>query len=104
MCRALRQRGYDALITTTDADGATRLPVPIGHISDWNGVPTLFFPRQWSEALKFSWPLAQWLARHVAEFDVVHVHAVFSHACIAAACASIRRTPRYQKTRLRIGF
>jgi glycosyltransferase involved in cell wall biosynthesis len=50
-------------------------------------VPAIFFSRQWSEAYKYSRPLAQWLAAHVREFDVAHIHAVFSHASLAAAKA-----------------
>src|SRR5262249_30316526 len=33
----------------------------------------------------FSWPLGAWLARHVADFDVVHIHALFSFAAVPAA-------------------
>jgi glycosyltransferase involved in cell wall biosynthesis len=43
-----------------------------------------------SEAFKYSGPLASWLKKHVDEFDVVHVHAVFSHACLAASSACRR--------------
>src|SRR5262249_14372747 len=43
------------------------------------------FRRQWSESLKYSRPLARWLDAQVAAYDVVHVHGVFSHACLAAA-------------------
>jgi glycosyltransferase involved in cell wall biosynthesis len=56
----------------------------------FHDIPTVFFPRQWSEAFKFSFPLARWLESHVSEFEVVHVHAVFSHACLMASRASRR--------------
>src|SRR5207249_3586219 len=39
--------------------------------------------------------LAQWLAANVLKYDVVHVHAVFSHACFAAANACQRRHIAY---------
>ena len=87
MCRALEARGVDVLIATTDADGTGRLDVKIGEQVYFENVPAIFFPRQWSEAFKYSRPLAQWLQSHVAEFDVVHIHAVFSHASLAAAAA-----------------
>ncbi len=87
MVRALQQQGIDVLIATTDADGPGRLPVPLGRVTEYQGVPTIFFSRQWSEAFKFSYPLARWLRRHVADFDVVHIHAVFSHSSLAAAAA-----------------
>jgi len=87
MCRALGSRGIETLIATTDADGGARLAVKTGELVSHEGVPAIFFPRQWSEAFKYSRPLALWLRAHVAEFDVVHIHAVFSHACLAAAGA-----------------
>jgi glycosyltransferase involved in cell wall biosynthesis len=87
MCRALRGRGVETLIATTDADGAGRLSVGLGSPTTYSDVPAVFFRRQWSEAYKYSRPLARWLDAHVREFDVVHVHAVFSHACLAAARA-----------------
>ncbi len=95
MCRALLACDVEPLVATTDADGRGRLPVEHGKVVEYQGVPTLFFPRQWSEALKFSLPLARWLGANVAEFDVVHIHAVFSHACLAAANASRRKGVPY---------
>jgi glycosyltransferase involved in cell wall biosynthesis len=95
MTRALAYQGIDVLIATTDADGPRRVCVPCGSTLVWQGVPTIFFRRQWSEAFKYSGPLAHWLAKHVAEFNVVHVHAVFSHACLAAAFACRRKQVPY---------
>jgi glycosyltransferase involved in cell wall biosynthesis len=90
MCHALKDRGVDQLLLTTDADGADRLDVPIGEPIPWQGVPTLFFHRDFSESFKYSNGLARWLRDRVTDFDVVHVHAVLSHACIAAATACRR--------------
>jgi glycosyltransferase involved in cell wall biosynthesis len=87
---ALPDKGVSVLIATTDADGPRRLPVEIGATLSWQGIPAIFFRRQWSEAFKYSGPLAEWLGDHVADFDVVHVHAVFSHACLAASQACRR--------------
>lgn len=85
MCRASRAYGVDTLIATTDADGEARLAVPHGQQISYETVPAIFFPRQWSEAYKYSHPLAHWLGERTRDFDVVHIHAVFSHACLAAA-------------------
>jgi glycosyltransferase involved in cell wall biosynthesis len=95
MGRALEHRHVGVLIATTDADGPGRLPVRLGEPVDWQGVPAIFFQRQWSEAWKYSRPLARWLDAHVAEFNLVHIHAVFSHACVAAAAACRRRSVPY---------
>jgi glycosyltransferase involved in cell wall biosynthesis len=85
MCRALNKQGVDTIIATTNADGPGRLPVVLGAPHPYNGISTIFFRRQWSEAFKYSKPMARWLDGHVREFDIVHIHAVFSHVCLAAA-------------------
>jgi glycosyltransferase involved in cell wall biosynthesis len=87
MCSALQAQGIEILIATTDADGDGRLPVTLGEKVIYQDIPTIFFTRQWSEALKYSRPLAEWLERNVKNFDLIHIHAVFSHACVAAARA-----------------
>jgi glycosyltransferase involved in cell wall biosynthesis len=85
MCRALRAAGHDPMIATTDADGPDRLPLELETPIEYEGVPVVFFRRVWSESLKYSPRLSRWLAQHISEFDVVHVHALMSHACVAAA-------------------
>ncbi|MCC7007747.1 MAG: glycosyltransferase [Acidobacteria bacterium] len=87
MGRALRTLGWDAQIATTDADGRTRLPVDLGRTVDHHGVPTIFFARALGVGFKWSPALAQWLRQHVTDYDVVHVHAVFSHSSMAAGRA-----------------
>lgn len=95
MARAVFPGSADVLIATTDADGPRHLRVPLESPTDWHGVPTLFFEKQWSEAWKYSRPLARWLDAHAGAFDVAHIHAVFSHACVAAATACRRRRVPY---------
>jgi len=58
MARALPDQGIRVLIATTDADGPQRLPVEAGAMRTWEGIPAIFFRRQWSEAFKYSRPLA----------------------------------------------
>jgi glycosyltransferase involved in cell wall biosynthesis len=94
MCRALAREGVDATIATTDADGTGTLPVPLGVATVYQDTPAIFFRRQWSESFKYSKPLATWLRQNVAAFDLVHIHAVLSHACLAAGRACrIARVP-----------
>ncbi len=85
MCKALRSRGLRTLIVTTDADGRSRLAVRHGMVVPYDDTDVLFFRRQASEAFKISIPLARWLSRHVRDFDIVHIHAVFNHSSLAAA-------------------
>ena len=95
MCRALQAYGIEILIATTNADGSEELSVPLGEKLTYRGVGTIFFARQWSEALKYSRPLALWLEDNVQNFDLAHIHAVFSHACVAAASACRKRRVPY---------
>ncbi len=90
MCRALEAQGVPTLVVTTDADGAGRLDVPLDETTTFAGMRVRFFPCQFSERLKYSGPLGAWVRAHVSEFAAVHVHAVFSHASIAAGRASRR--------------
>jgi glycosyltransferase involved in cell wall biosynthesis len=84
MCRALDARGVGTVIATSDANGPERLPVTRGTEQSYEGVRTIFFPRI-DERFKYSPSLATWLSSNSRRFDVVHIHAVFSHASLAAA-------------------
>ena len=95
ICSHLLPHGVAPVIATTDADGAGVLAVPLGKIEPYQNIPTIFFRRDFSEAFKYSRQLARWLDLHVADFDMVHIHAVFSHACLAAARACHRRGVPY---------
>lgn len=96
MCRALEREGVESLIATTDADGpGGRLPVELGRPVKYEGVSVIFFPRQWSEAFKYSEPLARWLKAHVSDFDLVDIHAIFSHSSLAASWACLKRRIPY---------
>jgi len=86
MCRALKSRGIEVLIATTDVDGRARLPVQTGSEIEYRGVPTIFF-RGLGERFNYSPSLGRWLDTGAAGFAIVHIHAVFSHPCIAAARA-----------------
>src|SRR5262245_62520096 len=95
MCRALAARGIDATIVATDADGPARIQAPLGEPTSWQGVPAIFFRKTFSEAFKYSPSLATWLAQHVRDFEIVHVHGVLSHTCLAAGAACERRRVPY---------
>jgi glycosyltransferase involved in cell wall biosynthesis len=62
---------------------------------DHQGIPTVVFPAEWGQSFKYSKPLAKWLDANVENFDVVHIHAVFNHACIAAASACRKHAVPY---------
>ena len=95
MCSALQAQGIEILIATTNADGNEEMPVALGEKTVYQDIATIFFTRQWSEALKYSRPLARWLESNVKNFDLVHIHAIFSHASVAAAAACRKRRVPY---------
>ncbi|SRR6266545_75845 len=97
MCRALREQGVDLLLATTN-DGSSvenGTELQYGQIGNYKGQPTIFFPSQIGASFKYSRPFAQWLNNNVAKYDLVHIHAVFNHACIAAARACRRHDVPY---------
>lgn len=85
MVSALRLRGVDASILTTNDDCDSLLTdLPTGSWTTYSGVPVLAFPR-WSPpmgALKdytYSSPLNRWLPDNIRKFDLLHVHALFAY-------------------------
>ncbi|HUS10207.1 MAG TPA: glycosyltransferase [Pyrinomonadaceae bacterium] len=98
MCLALREQGVNVLVAVTD-DGLSGKNGPVhlqyGDISDYKGQPTIFFPSQIGASFKYSRPFAEWLVNNVANYDLVHIHAVFNHACLAAAHACRKRRVPY---------
>src|SRR5436190_22057618 len=82
LCLELQKQGIEVLLASTN-HGLTQKSVD-GCV-DYRGVSARFFPVQLGESFKYSRPLATWLRTSVRGFDVVHIHAVFNHASVAAA-------------------
>ena len=83
-CRQLDRRGHQTTIVTSDADGQGVLPVRHDATVDYQGVATRFFPRRWSESFKIAPGMGAWLRDNIGEFDVAHLHAVFSWSTLVA--------------------
>lgn len=103
MVAALRQQGVDARILTTNDDGPGLLSdLPLGVWHEHQGVPVLAF-RRWSPPGRLLRPLREfaiapvlscWLGQHLGEFDLLHVHALFSYPSTSGmAVARHRRVP-----------
>lgn len=84
MCRALRAEGIDVVLATT-SHGLRQFSAD--EISEYKGVPARVFPVQAGASFKYSRPLTAWLKASVKDFDLVHIHAVFNHASVAAGNA-----------------
>jgi glycosyltransferase involved in cell wall biosynthesis len=87
MVKALRARGVDAEIATTDDNGLERLDVPLRQRLEYEQVPVWFLPR-FSPPLRdyiFSPDLAHWLWQNSKNYDILHTHYLFSFAPTCAA-------------------
>jgi len=84
LARALARAGVDVHVATTDDDGPGRLAVPLGRPVDEDGATHWYFRRQ-TRFYTTSWALTRWLAGHVAGYDLVHVHALFSYGAVPAS-------------------
>lgn len=90
MERALTAEGVTVETVTSDDDGPRgRLIRPLAVPVMENGVARRYFPRRIG-FYKASPALGRWLAGHVRDYDLVHIHALFSYSSIAAARAARR--------------
>ena len=91
IARSLQSHGVQVHVATTDDDGPGRHKAGISlgqEIPQERGWSVRFFPKQ-TEFYKVSLPLRRWLREHAADYDVVHVHALFSFASLAGARAAL---------------
>jgi len=82
--QALRGQGVEVETATTDDDGPGRRS-GLGRVSVTQyGVLRHVFPKR-TEFYKVAPAFVRWLSAHVHGYDVVHIHALFSFASVAAA-------------------
>jgi len=86
---AQAEQGMEVHVATTDDDGPNHRTAPptVPFVQDQ--VTFWIFPRQSSFYL-FSLPLTRWLRTHARDYDVIHIHALFSYAAIPAARSAKR--------------
>jgi glycosyltransferase involved in cell wall biosynthesis len=94
LARGLADSGVEVHVASTDDNGRDRLAVNCGVPMTDAGVTYWYFPRQ-TRFYSASLPLNRWLALHVADYDVVHIHALFSFSSTAAAYWARKRQVPY---------
>jgi len=95
MERALAGSAVEMTVVSTDDDGPGRhLAVPLGQ-PVFSHSATRFYFRKQAEFYKVSLPLSHWLNKNVNQFDLVHIHALFSFSSTAAAWAARKQKIPY---------
>jgi glycosyltransferase involved in cell wall biosynthesis len=87
LARGLSDRGIETDVVCTDDNFGSRIRVPLNKPVRQDGATFRYFARQ----LKFytcSLPLARWLWQHIPDYDVIHIHALFSWSSTVAAVTS----------------
>ncbi len=99
MVSALRNINIDAEIATTNDNGLTTLDVNLGALINYSNVPVRFFQRYSPHvsALRefgYSASFKTWLRAHIHDYDLIHIHAIFSYcSSIAMLIARKNKVP-----------
>lgn len=91
---ALAARGVEVTVLTTDSNGDVGQPpldVLLDRPVDEGGYQVRYFRCSPFRRYKFSWQLLRWLSRHAREYDLAHIHALFSPVSTAAATVARSR-------------
>ncbi|MBE9094585.1 hormogonium polysaccharide biosynthesis glycosyltransferase HpsP [Tychonema sp. LEGE 07203] len=94
---ALASQGIDVTIITTDSNGDIDqfpLDVPLNQPIQQNGYQIIYFRCYPFRRYKFSLSLLQWLNANARQFDLAHIHALFSPVTtLAATIARYHKLP-----------
>ena len=89
LAKGQAEHGMNVHIAATDDDGPGRRNLPASVPFREANVTYWIFPRQTCFYL-FSFPLTRWLWKHIHDYDVIHLHALFSYSSLAAAFLASR--------------
>ncbi len=98
LSKALANQGVDVTILTTDSNGdfgQAPLDVPLDKPVSQDGYQVRYFRCSPFRRYKFSLDLLRWLWQHAGEFDLAHIHALFSPVSTAAATVARKRNLPY---------
>lgn len=92
MVRALRKLNIDAEIATTNDNGDRVLDVSLNTKTEYQNIPCYFFANFPSKTLpRYAVPykFIPWLLNHGREYDLLHIHGIFS--CLSSLTMTICR-------------
>ncbi|MDF5728824.1 MAG: hormogonium polysaccharide biosynthesis glycosyltransferase HpsP [Rhizonema sp. PD38] len=94
---ALARAGVEVVVLTTDSNGdidQKPMEVPLNRPVEQDGYQIIYFRCAPFRRYKFSLDLLKWLNRHAREFDLAHIHALFSPvSTVAATVCRISKLP-----------
>ncbi len=100
MVLALNDIGVTTEIATTNDNGRDELNVPLEQLSEFNGVPVRFFKR-FSPAIHsirefaYSGQYRNWINKNIHNYDIIHVHAIFSFVSSYTMYLARKRDVKY---------
>jgi len=99
MVSSLRKQEVDSEIATTNDNGRITLDISLNSLIVYQGVPVRFFARfsppihavrEFAYSISFS----NWLSKNIDNYDVIHIHAIFSYcSTYAMSLARKKRIP-----------
>jgi len=92
--------GIDAHIATTNDDSSGVLDIETNKVTNYKGAPTIFFERyspQNAAIREFAYSTAfvGWLRGNIQNYDIIHVHAIFSFCSSYAMYLARKRNVPY---------
>ena len=98
LSQALADQGVDVTLITTNSNGdagQAPLDVPLEQPLEQDGYRIIYFRCSPFRRYKFSLGLLRWLATHAQEYNIAHIHALFSPVSTAAATVARMKSLPY---------
>ena len=92
LCRALARHGIEVSVFTTTI-GLDQMPSPLPARNNIDGVEVTYFPASLFKKYNHAYGIARAIRREIQNYDIVHVHSVFSYTTLVA-CATCRENKK----------
>jgi glycosyltransferase involved in cell wall biosynthesis len=94
LARHQAQAGVEVHVATTDDNDVGRQDVPLAT-PVWTGGAVYWYFGRNTRTYQSSVGLTSWLLRHTADFDLVHIHSLFTYPATVAAMIAYQRSVPY---------